>query len=329
MSGSDTLAPPQAGFRHEALLYADEAEFLAATVPFVAEGVAGGEAVLVALRSAQSALLQDALGPRSTAVEFVDMTVLGTNPARILPAWRAFVDRATSRGLPLRGIGEPIWSGRSAAEIVECQRHEALLNVAFDGGPPWRLMCPYDVTALPREVIDEARRSHPVLHVDGEDRTSAEAMGTDMATVHLSAALSVPPEARAELAFGAEGARGVRDFVAAHVLASGLSSARGFDLVVAASEIATNSLRHGGGSGTVRAWYDATELVCEFSDAGALTDPLAGRERPSQDGEGQRGLWLANQLCDLVQIRVFDTGTVVRLHMTLDASRPQSAFDAY
>lgn len=309
-------------------MYVDDADFLAATVPFVADGLTDGEAVLVALRPAQTAMLQDALGSDSDAVEFVDMTVLGTNPARILPAWRAFVDSTTSRGVARRGIGEPIWSGRTAAEIVECQRHESLLNVAFDGGEPWRLMCPYDVATLPSEVIDEARRSHPVIRIDGADSASAEAR-TDMASAHLSASLSVPPRTSATLAFGEAEVRDVREFVAAQAVASGLEPARGFDLLVAASEIATNSLKHGGGSGVVRVWYDATAVVCEFSDAGALTDPLAGRELPSQDGEGQRGLWLANQLCDLVQIRVFDSRTVVRLHMTVEARRPQSAVDAY
>jgi prepilin-type processing-associated H-X9-DG protein len=35
----------------------------------------------------------------------------------------------------LRGAGEPIWPERRPAELVECQRHESLLNVAFADGP--------------------------------------------------------------------------------------------------------------------------------------------------------------------------------------------------
>jgi anti-sigma regulatory factor (Ser/Thr protein kinase) len=34
---------------------------------------------------------------------------------------------------------------------------------------------------------------------------------------------------------------------------------------------------------------------------------------PPLSDEGGRGLWLANQLCDLVQIRSGENGTVVRL----------------
>jgi hypothetical protein len=40
-----------------------------------------------------------------------------------------------------------------------------------------------------------------------------------------------------------------------------------------------------------------------------------GRTPPSPDQRAGRGLWLANQLCDLVQIRSTEAGTVVRLHM--------------
>ena len=41
--------------------------------------------------------------------------------------------------------------------------------------------------------------------------------------------------------------------------------------------------------------------------------PLAGRLRPPPTQEGGRGLWLANQLCDLVQIRSRPGRTTVRL----------------
>jgi hypothetical protein len=47
-----------------------------------------------------------------------------------------------------------------------------------------------------------------------------------------------------------------------------------------ASEIASNSIRHGGGSGTLRLWSQDGALVRELRDTGVTTDPLAGRIPP-------------------------------------------------
>jgi anti-sigma regulatory factor (Ser/Thr protein kinase) len=137
-----------------------------------------------------------------------------------------------------------------------------------------------------------------------------------MTTAYLDAPLP-PPPVRGAVSFGSDGIRLVRDHVAAHVVSSGMSAERGFDLLVAVTEIATNSLLHGGGRGDLRVWHDGESVICEISDHGVLRDPLAGRASPEIDDEGHRGLWMANQLCDLVQIRVFETGTVIRLHMAI------------
>jgi hypothetical protein len=54
-------------------------------------------------------------------------------------------------------------------------------------------------------------------------------------------------------------------------------------------------------------------------DGGRYDLPLADRVRPGSEAHASRGLWLANHLCDLVQIRSNPKGTTVRLHMWLDA----------
>jgi anti-sigma regulatory factor (Ser/Thr protein kinase) len=95
----------------------------------------------------------------------------------------------------------------------------------------------------------------------------------------------------------------------------GLEQGRAEDFVVAVNEIATNSLRHGGGEGRLRFWRDGDDAVCEVSDQGRITDPLVGRARPTRTSEGGAGIFLANQFCDLVQVRSSDDGTVVRLRL--------------
>ncbi len=98
-------------------------------------------------------------------------------------------------------------------------------------------------------------------------------------------------------------------------LAEGLGECTTDDLVLCVDEMASNSLLHGGGDGVLRMWREPIEVICEISDAGSIADPLVGRENPALDRLGGRGLWMANQLCDLVQVRSGASGTVVRLHV--------------
>jgi anti-sigma regulatory factor (Ser/Thr protein kinase) len=81
--------------------------------------------------------------------------------------------------------------------------------------------------------------------------------------------------------------------------------------------VATNSIRHGGGEGKLRLWDEDDSLVLSVRDAGRIEDSLVGRERPPSEQASGRGLWLVNQLCDLVQIRSGKDGTEVRLRMSL------------
>ena len=305
----------RATFQHEALLYAGDDEFVAGTVPFVNEGLEADEPVLVVVGPAKIDLLRAELDGGTELVHFVDMNDIGTNPACIIPAWQHFVAEQCSPHRSVRGIGEPVSPERSPAELAECHRHEALLNLAFAGAPAWRLLCPYDTGALDPAVIDEARHNHPWIVEDGVAHESAAYRGLEDAAAPFDAPLpepAVPPDA---LPFADGSLRDVRSFVVTHAARAGLSPRRTHDLVLAVNEIATNSVRHGGGRGTLRAWRDGDTLVCDVSDAGRIDDPLAGRERPETGREGGRGLWLANQLCDLVQVRTFATGTVVRLHV--------------
>jgi anti-sigma regulatory factor (Ser/Thr protein kinase) len=306
---------PGSSFRHEALLYAGEAEFGERVGGFVRGGVDAGEPVLVAVNAAKIELLRRALGGTARWVTFVDMDALGANPARILPAWRTFAAPHLGAGRRIRGVGEPVSPGRSAAELVECHRHEALLNLAFDGGGAWWLVCPYDTRALPAEVIAEARCTHPLVWGERCGQPSGDYRGRFASTEPFVASLPDPPALVEETSFMLGDLRAVRARVSAAARAWGLPEARVADLILAAGEVAANSVRHGGGRGSLRVWFDAGSAVCEIRDAGYIDQPLAGREPPEPGRAGGYGLWLANQVCDLVQVRSSPAGTTVRLHV--------------
>jgi anti-sigma regulatory factor (Ser/Thr protein kinase) len=316
---SSLAAPPLDKFRHEALLYAGWAEFVAGTVPFIRDGVRAGEPVLVVESVDKIQTLRVALGDDAEGVLFADMAEVGANPARIIPAWHDFVTRHGGEGRRLRGIGEPIWKGRSATELIECQRHESLLNVAFGHGQPWWLLCPYDTEKLDEAVIDEARRSHEFVTEGTHAMTSKTFRGIEASGAPFDVPLPEPGTEFGQMTFGPSDLAAVRAMVAHHAQTAGLV-ARAKELVSAINEVATNSIRHGGGNGTFRVWQEDSALVCEIRDQGRFEKPLADRVRPSSSVSAPRGLWLANQLCDLVQIRSLPAGTVVRIHMR---RRPQ------
>lgn len=314
---TEPLERETAEFRHEALFYQGDEGFVHGVTPFIRDGVHRDEPVLVVVLEPKVDLLRAELDGDGAGVVFADMAQLGRNPGRIIPAWRDFLDGDSCRGRRVRGVGEPIWAGRSAAELVESQRHEALLNVAFAGSGGWRLMCPYDTGALPAPVIEEAARSHAYIADSAGERPSPDFNGELMPTSHLSDDLPEPARCLEDFVVSMDELRRLRAVVAARAAQFGMDLHRTEDLMLAVHEIAANSVSHGGGTGGFRLWREAQSLVCELRDRGSIAAPLAGRERPPIDGDAGRGLWLANQLCDLVQIRSFPRGAVVRLHMSL------------
>ncbi len=291
-------------FHHEALLYDGPDEFLAGTLPFIREGFERGEPVLIALAPEKLDAVGDALG--ASDAEFVDMRVLGHNPARIIPAWRDFQARHDG---PVRGIGEPIWAERSGAELVECQLHEALLNVAFNGADEFKLLCPYDTSVLDDSVIHEACAGHP--HVDAQP--SRAYRGPERLLAPFESPLEPPPAHARVLGFELDTLAEVRRVTEGCV--ADLEHPRGQDLVLAVAELAANSIRHGGGRGILRVWHDDGAVIAEIRDRGLIEDPLAGRHEPGFEQLGGRGLWIANAVCDLVQVRSGPQGTAIRLHM--------------
>jgi anti-sigma regulatory factor (Ser/Thr protein kinase) len=306
-----------AGFRHDALFYAGPDGFVSRTSAFINDAVTEGEAILVVVSEEKIELLRRALGGDPDGVRFADMLQVGRNPARIIPAWRDFIGEHAGSGRRVRGIGEPIWATRTPSELVECARHEALLNLAFAGGQAWWLACPYDSSSLPEAVLDEAERNHPWVTRDGERQGSTTYRGLDDVARPFDEPLPEPIGRVSEHRFGGDGESlvSLRLQVAESAADFGLDAARTDDMVLVVNEVTTNSVRHGGGTGTLRIWEEGASLICEVRDRGQILDPLIGRRKPPADRGSGLGLWLANQLCDLVQIRSFPTGSVVRLHV--------------
>lgn len=306
-----TEVPARDGFAHEAFVYDDAAALVRGAADFIRTGVETGEAVLVAVPGEKLGMLRDELADVRDRVDWMDSAQAGHNPARMIPFWRELLAPHAEAGRPLRAVAE-LAPTRSSAEDEEAVLNEALLNLAFRRATGFRLRCPYDARTAPDELISTLERTHPVM-LNGVPRPSPafdpEAAAAAVFRSSLPARPSTPqrwPVALTEL-------RGLRFRVRDAAVRHGLGEDRADDFTLATHEICKNSVKFAGG-GSLAVWVDGDTMICEVADRGRITELLVGRSTPPPSAENGRGLWLANQLCDLVQIRSTDDGTVIRLH---------------
>jgi anti-sigma regulatory factor (Ser/Thr protein kinase) len=299
-------------FAHPALFYSDEDSYIDGTVPFVVEGLASAEPVAVAVPSRNLELLREALSGFAHLVTFIDMADTGRNPGRIIPELRAFADR--HRGA-VRIVSEQVWNLRSDVEYPACALHEALVNYAFSGRDV-SILCPYDISALSHDVLADAEKTHPVVIDASGHRPSDHFHPARVVVAAHSLPLATPADAASTLA-GAGAMAGVRAFAREQATKFGLTLDRVDDFALAVTELATNSVRHGGGESTVRVWTDRESIVCQVNDNGHITDVLAGRTPVHANDPGGRGLLLVNRLADLVRTQTTSSGTAIQVRFDL------------
>ncbi len=120
-------------------------------------------------------------------------------------------------------------------------------------------------------------------------------------------------------AFERGGLYSVRAAVAAHASALGASPSQVGHLVLIASELVTNAVAYGGGTGRIRLWREESRVRCEISDKGPgipeTTD--LGFRQPAVSSQSGRGLWVARTLCDEIDIVTGPSGTTVTVSMNI------------
>jgi anti-sigma regulatory factor (Ser/Thr protein kinase) len=131
-------------------------------------------------------------------------------------------------------------------------------------------------------------------------------------TARFSEPLPEPPGDADEMRVTVDDLREARSLVRRRALEAGVAE-RTDDLVLAVNEILSNSLHHAQDSGVLRIWRGPDGLVCEVRDSGRILQPLIGREEPAVGQLGGHGVWLVNLVCDLVQVRSSEDGSIVRM----------------
>ena len=109
-------------------------------------------------------------------------------------------------------------------------------------------------------------------------------------------------------------AQAFREALSAELAGAGAPEAKVVNLLVAASEVFDNALRHGNGATGLRAGLVDGWFVCEIEDRGpGLADPLAGYVPPTPGQPGREGLWIARQLVSRLELIPAQPGLTARL----------------
>jgi transcriptional regulator with XRE-family HTH domain len=166
--------PSTSMLEHSVFPYRTDDHFRTSIGPFLAEGIERSEALLAVTTAANVELLREHLGQNARKIEFIDASAFYTTPIAALDAYRAFSDTKLKHGVPwVRIVGEPVWAGRSDAEVRLWTRYESLLNLALSGYP-LTVVCPYDERSVAPEIVREAHLTHPHRLGDSGGSTSPD-----------------------------------------------------------------------------------------------------------------------------------------------------------
>ena len=289
------------------------AEFVDSLAPFVLEGVERDEPVFVAVGPEELVALREEVGP-APGVRLKDTRAWEPHPATRLRAFHTFVlDQLAAGKKRIRLVGEPVWPTGPEPFVREWARYESVLNEILAPFPVI-LACTYPSFRLDPKIVSDAARTHPTLRTGTQTRTSEEfARPADLLPRWNPPLVAAPENA---VAMDDPDLGDARRSVAQQAAAADVAPDRIAEVVIATGEILANARLHGSPPVRLTVWSQGGFFLCQVDDGGVgLWDAFAGYRPPSKVAGGGRGLWLARQLVDLVQIVPRRGGTSVRLHV--------------
>ena len=319
-------APAQAReYRHDAFLYDDDEHLARVAAPFLLDGLAVGDAAVVAASPRVAAVLREAVGahPLLHVLERHDAYRARTPSA--ITTFRGLAEQYAGTGVPqVRVVGE-VDFGATRRDWLEWQRYESVINEALAGWPLWGL-CVFDTQRLPQPLLDSAMATHPALQ--STDGRAPNPGFVDPAEYVRGLPVPGEPLLASSPRLTAPDVSDLVDLrhaVAGELARTGADPDLLEDFRLAVDEMVSNAVRHGRPPVGLRLWTAADRIVCTISDGGpGWDDPFAGYGPAHGDdlSRGGMGLWLARQLCDHVDISgghgaTGDAGVQVRLTVML------------
>jgi len=300
------------GHLHEAGFYRSDAEFRALIVPFVEEGLAAGQPVIIGYDDRKASLLRSWVS-NEAAVTFIADNALYATPAKAIASyWKMFEQHIAAGATRIRIAGDVPHEG-NGGRFAGWDCYESAINTVWDQFPVLS-RCLYDATTAAPHVLDIAGRTHPRIalpsgqvqhNVRYQHPADFQPLPSEPDPLERTPlALEVTDPSAAQIR------RAVTSIGHGHVSAPIL-----IDLQIGASEAVSNAWRHGRPPVTVRIWATDGRVVVRVHDTGpGPADPLAGLTPAWANPEFEHsGLWLIGTLdLDTALIRSGD-GFTVRL----------------
>lgn len=295
---------------HAAFAYSSPGELAGLLAGPVGAAVAAGDQVTAVVQDEVGHLLRAELGDAAGRVEFPPPREVHTVPA-FTPALRWARAGAGTTRLGTRTL----IVGQQLVDLPECGSEYWLrlclgLEVCAPG-LPLTVLCPFpdeDGSWLRVRPTHQVLGAGAAVHPNPAYRAPGEVVREHPTPPRPELG---PPTA--ELRFRGTDLAPVRHLTAELGERAGLGPDRVADAVLAVNELAANSIEHGAGHGWLRLWVGgARRVVAEVADGGRLTDPFPGMVRPHPGSPRGRGLWLASELSDVMEVWT-DGDTVIRV----------------
>jgi anti-sigma regulatory factor (Ser/Thr protein kinase) len=295
---------------HNLYQYDDDGALVDHVAPFLGDGVAEHEAVVLVVDARKRAIVEEALGGVAARLDYVDRDSYYTRPEDALAGYDAKVRRYVRDGARrVRVFGElPIC--RTQEQSDTWIRYEALLNPAF-AHHPVTILCGLDAREQPDSVLEGSWETHPRTmnqHWSENDhyhRPDEIVQARTPAAEDVVGLRAMPADTNA---------RALRVLLLAEMAAAEIAEAEARKMTLAAGEVLANAHRYGGGVRTLRIGRVGEGFVCEISDHGpGLDDPVAGYVPPGSDRAPGAGLWVARQMTRRLDMLSTERGLTTRL----------------
>jgi anti-sigma regulatory factor (Ser/Thr protein kinase) len=277
--------------RHNAFVYGSQDDYVATSVAFLRAGLAQGEGAIVANTRPGLAAMREALGPDAAEVTFADVSFVYTRPARTLAAYHEVLVDQLRKTASLRAVAD-VQFGPDPGEHDLWIGYEAVFNRSFRHLPAW-VLCTYDENRLPDPMLEAVWRTHPEVVTENGWNTSDLYEDPDHLLRRVAREPAPLPGLR-PIEFGRD-VEEFRERLARELVAEHVPDEQALEMLLAATEVATNAIEHGGGVEEVRVGRGEGRFVCEIVDRGSGFDDPAAGYLPPQEGVGS-GLWVARQL---------------------------------